>query len=128
MNDVELMKKASEARKNAHVPYSGFRVGAAVLAKSGKVYTGCNVESASFGATNCAERVALQKAVSEGEREFLTLAVVGDAKMTMPCGICRQVISELAPEVRVLVGEEESYQVFTPASLLPHAFGPEDLL
>jgi cytidine deaminase len=99
-----------------------------VLAKSGKVYTGCNVESASFGATNCAERVALQKAVSEGEREFLALAVVGDAKMTMPCGICRQVISELAPEVRVLVGEEESYQVFTPASLLPHAFGPEDLL
>ncbi len=128
MNDAELMIIASEARKNAYVPYSGFRVGAAVLAKSGKVYTGCNVESASFGATNCAERVALQKAVSEGEREFLALAVVGDAKMTMPCGICRQVISELAPEVRVLVGEEESYQVFTPASLLPHAFSPEDLL
>ncbi len=128
MVDRELMEKAREAKQFAYAPYSGFRVGAAVLTKSGTVYTGCNVESASFGATNCAERVALQKAISEGEREFLALAVAGDAEMTTPCGICRQVISELAPNARILVSEGEQLRVFTAESLLPHAFGRKDLL
>lgn len=127
MTDQELMDKAREAKMNAYAPYSGFSVGAAVLGKSGAVYTGCNVESASYGATNCAERVALQKAISEGEREFLAIAIAADKDATMPCGICRQVISELAPNAKILIKDENGFQVFTVEALLPYAFGSKDL-
>lgn len=128
MNDLQLIEKARAARANAYVPYSDFRVGAAVLTESGEVYTGCNIESASYGATNCAERVALHKAVSEGAKDFIALAVAGSEELTYPCGICRQVISELAPNARILVSSSGGYEVYSAAELLPHAFGPGDLL
>ncbi len=95
MTKRELINKAKEAKAFAHVPYSGFSVGAALLTKSGKVYTGCNIENSSFGATICAERIALFKAISEGVTEFESMAVVSSANdVTYPCGICRQVLSD----------------------------------
>ena len=95
----ELLVKAHEAQEQAYVPYSKFKVGAAVLMKSGKIYTGCNIENASFGATNCAERTAIFKAVSEGEHEIAAIAIVGSHnEFTYPCGICRQVIAEFMSE------------------------------
>ncbi|MDW7670313.1 MAG: cytidine deaminase [Bacillota bacterium] len=124
-----LIKKAFEVRQNAYVPYSHFKVGAALLAASGKVYTGCNVESASYGGTNCAERTALFKAVSEGESEFKAIAVVGDPDAyTFPCGICRQVLVEFGGELEVIVAKTlKDYRVFTLNELLPHSFTPKDL-
>jgi cytidine deaminase len=95
MTKRELINKAKEAKEFAYVPYSGFQVGAALKAKSGKVYTGCNIENSSYGATNCAERTAIFKAISEGETEFESIAVVSSANdITYPCGICRQVMAE----------------------------------
>ena len=102
MEDRVLIEKALEARKNAYVPYSGFAVGAALLAKSGKIYTGCNIESASYSPSNCAERTAVFKAVSEGEREFEAIAIAAGPKeeeaplshFVSPCGVCRQVLRE----------------------------------
>ena len=129
MDYKELMLRAIEAKKMAYVPYSKFHVGAALLTKSGKVYTGCNVECASYGGTNCAERTAIFKAVSEGEREFEAIAVTGDDNQyTFPCGICRQVIVEFGKKIKVIVGKsEEDYKVYTMDELLPHSFTPEDL-
>ena len=129
MTREELIKKAFEVRENAYVPYSQFKVGAALLTTSGKVYTGCNVESASYGGTNCAERTALFKAVSEGERAYKAIAVVGDpATYTFPCGICRQVLVEFGTDLEVIVARTENdYQVFTLEELLPHSFTPKDL-
>ncbi len=129
MTREELIKKAFEVRENAYVPYSHFKVGAALLAASGRVYTGCNVESASYGGTNCAERTALFKAVSEGEREYKAIAVVGDpATYTFPCGICRQVLMEFGTDLEVIVARTENdYKVFTLDELLPHSFTPQDL-
>jgi cytidine deaminase len=99
-----LIAAAKQARENAHVPYSNFRVGAALRAKSGRIYTGCNVESASYGLTCCAERVAVFKAVSEGERGFDAIAVVADTAVpATPCGACRQVIWEFCGDVPVLL-------------------------
>jgi len=125
----KLMGMAIEARKNAYVPYSGFLVGAALLSKTGKVYTGCNVECASYGGTNCAERTAIFKAVSEGDREIEAIAVAGDLESyTFPCGICRQVIVEFGRDIKIIVGKSETdYKVFTIDELLPHSFTPEDL-
>ena len=95
INKEELIKKAHEAKEFAYVPYSHFKVGAALLTASGKIYTGCNIENLSYGATNCAERTAIFKAISEGEKDFIALAVVSSAlDITYPCGICRQVMSE----------------------------------
>jgi cytidine deaminase len=129
MKREALIKKAFEVRENAYVPYSHFKVGAAMLAASGKVYTGCNVESASYGGTNCAERTALFKAVSEGELEFKAIAVVGDPNAyTFPCGICRQVLVEFGGELEVIVAKTlKDYRVFTLDELLPHSFTPKDL-
>ncbi len=133
MTDVELMQAAVEARKMAYAPYSGFRVGAALLGKSGKVYTGCNVENAGYSPTNCAERTALFKAVSEGEQEFVSIAIVGGryediADFCAPCGVCRQALAEFCDgDFRVVLGTPERVQVFSFAQLLPLAFGKNDL-
>ncbi len=132
MTDRELIQRAKMARERAYAPYSGFLVGAALLAKSGKVYLGCNVENASYSATNCAERTALFKAISEGEREFLAIAIVGGTEdktvdFCPPCGACRQVLAEFCEEdFRVILGTEEEAQVCTLAQLLPWAFKKGD--
>lgn len=132
---IELLAAAKEARKNAYAPYSGFFVGAALLAADGEVYGGCNVESVSFTPTCCAERTALCKAVSEGKREFSAIAVVGGGRdgkpgFCPPCGVCRQMLSEFCGrDFRVILssgdGEGEEVKVFTLGELLPEAFGTE---
>ena len=133
MTDRELMELAVEARKKAYAPYSGFFVGAALLGKSGKVYTGCNVENAAYTPTNCAERTAVFKAVSEGEREFTAIAVVGGkgdalAELCAPCGVCRQVLAEFCGgDLRVILGTPDALQVTELGALLPHMFGKKDL-
>ena len=134
MTDLELMQFAEEARKFSYCPYSHFAVGAALLTTGGKVYTGCNVENAGYTATNCAERTAVFKAISEGERDFAAIAVIGApegeaGKFCAPCGICRQVLREFCePETfRVLLGTTESVKAYTLAELLPASFGPADL-
>ena len=133
MTDIELMQLAEEARKRSYCPYSHFAVGAALLTKSGKVYTGCNIESASYTPTNCAERTAVFKAVSEGEREFVTIAVIGapegeKGKFCAPCGVCRQVLREFCSlDFRILLGTTEEVQAYTLNDLLPASFSPADL-
>ena len=122
MTDKQLIAMAALAREKAYAPYSGFPVGAALLACSGKVYTGCNVENASSGLTVCAERVAVFKAVSEGEQEFDTLAVV-TATGASPCGACRQVLIEFGDSLRVLVADTEGHLMeFSVDQLIPNAF------
>ena len=127
-NQDKLVSLAAEARKKAHAPYSNFAVGAALLAKSGRVYTGSNVENASYGLTVCAERVAVFKAVSEGEREFEALAVVTENGVT-PCGACRQVLMEFGDDIQVIVADTAGQQrAFALTDLLPEGFTPEHLL
>jgi cytidine deaminase len=122
-----LIAKAMEAREKAHAPYSHFTVGAALLAKSGRIYTGCNVENASFGLSICAERAAVFKAVSEGERDFEAIAVVTDKGVT-PCGACRQVLMEFGDDIQVIVANGAGeHRVFGLQELLPEAFTPEHL-
>jgi cytidine deaminase len=126
-NQDELVSLAAEARKKAHAPYSNFAVGAALLAKSGRVYTGCNVENASYGLSICAERVAVFKAVSEGEREFEAIAVVTENGVT-PCGACRQVLMEFGDDIQVIVADTAGHRrVFALADLLPEGFTSEHL-
>lgn len=128
MDKMELLSMAEKAKEAAYVPYSDFRVGAALLTKGGNIYTGCNVENASYGATCCAERVAVFKAVSEGEREFEAIAISGGSKYTYPCGICRQVLVEFNPDMLVIVGDSnEDYKEYRASSLLPEFFGPKEL-
>ena len=133
MTNLELMRLAVQARENAYAPYSNFKVGAALLGKSGKVYTGCNVENAAYTPTNCAERTAIFKAVSEGEREFTAIAIVGGkgeetADFCAPCGVCRQVLAEFCDgDFVVVLGNPERYEAFTLAKLLPFSFGKADL-
>lgn len=130
INYEGLIKKALEAREKAYVPYSKFKVGAAILTGNNKVYTGCNIENASYGATNCAERTAIFKAVSEGEKEIRAIAVVGsEDELTFPCGICRQVISEFALQnIEIIIGKNENeYVVKTLEEILPGAFTKKDL-
>ncbi|HHV57284.1 MAG TPA: cytidine deaminase [Firmicutes bacterium] len=124
-----LVAAARAAKARAYVPYSHYRVGAALLTRSGRVYTGCNIENAAYGCTMCAERVALFKAVSEGEREFLALAVAAEGERTAsPCGACRQVLCEFAPELKVyLAGPGGEVRSLTLTELLPCAFGPAHL-
>jgi cytidine deaminase len=124
-----LIAAAKQARENAHAPFSNFRVGAALRAKSGRIYTGSNIESASYGLTCCAERVAIFKAVSEGERGFEAMAVVADTeKLTPPCGACRQILWELCGDLPVvlanLAGKEERESA---GNLLPRPFDSSSL-
>jgi len=124
-----LIAEAKQARRHAYTPYSKYKVGAAVLAKSGKVYTGCNVENAAYPSGLCAERVAIFKAVSEGEREFVALAVV-TSNLGSPCGACRQVISEFANDDAVIVlasTRGTRRKKFTMKQILPDRFGPSHL-
>ncbi|MEN3010811.1 MAG: cytidine deaminase [Candidatus Bipolaricaulaceae bacterium] len=127
--EAELVRKAVEARAHAYAPYSRFAVGAALLAKDGRIFTGCNVENASYGLTVCAERVALFKAVSEGVREFLAIAVACGEEACAPCGACRQVLYEFAPDLFVIMadGEGKTWRAARLAELLPYGFGPKDL-
>ena len=119
MTDLELMRLAEEARKFSYCPYSHFAVGAALLSKSGKVYTGCNVENASYTPTNCAERTAVFKAISEGET----------GKFCAPCGVCRQVLREFCDPFtfRVLLGSTDEVKSYPLGELLPASFSPSDL-
>ncbi len=130
MNKEELIKEAIEARKYAYTPYSKFQVGAALLSEDGKVYRGSNIENAAYSLCNCAERTALFKAYSEGDKAFTAMAVVADTKRPVPpCGACRQVISELcSPEMPVyLTNLNGDVQELKVSELLPGAFSPEDL-
>jgi cytidine deaminase len=125
--DDELVALAAKAREEAYAAYSKYDVGAALLTKSGKVYTGCNVENASYSLTNCAERTAVFKAVSEGEREFEAIAVV-TANGGAPCGACRQVLAEFGLDIRVLIATPDRILAErTVSDLLPGAFRPQDL-
>lgn len=131
MNYDALFAAAKAARENAYAPYSKFMVGACILTESGSTYTGCNFENASFGATICAERCAASCAVSNGERKFAAIAIVGNTP-AWPCGICRQVLREFAaaPDMPVIVGacDSDAYAVKPLSELLPESFGPEYLL
>ena len=128
MDYGRLLQLAEKARENAYAPYSHFRVGAALLCANGKVYTGCNIESASYGATVCAERTAICKAVSEGEREFSAIAISGAAEgkkgaFCAPCGICRQLLSEFCNSAMpVILGDENFHKIYTLGELLPLSF------
>ena len=132
----KLMATAIEYRKRSYSPYSGFQVGAALLAKDGTVFGGCNVESASFSPTNCAERTALFKAVSEGVTDFEAIAIVGgkaegNLEFCSPCGVCRQVLVEFCDpkEFVVLLGTgEDDYKGFLLEELLPYSFTPKNVL
>jgi cytidine deaminase len=130
MTHKQLAKRAQAARKHSHSPYSRFRVGAAILSKSGKVYTGCNIENSSFGLTICAERTAIFKAISEGVRQFTAIAVATDERRFIPpCGACRQVIMDLAGDIEcVLTDAAGAIKVLKMSDLLPYPFTPEDLL
>jgi cytidine deaminase len=120
---TELVDRAREVRDRAHAPYSGFRVGAAVRAKSGKVFVGCNVENASYGGTVCAERNAIAAAVAAGEREIVDVAVFTEAASpVMPCGLCRQVILELGADARVVAATPTDHKTTTLRELLPEPF------
>lgn len=130
MTPAALVALAREAMTRAYAPYSGCQVGAALLTRDGKVYTGCNIENAAFGPTICAERTAVAKAVSEGHRDFVRIVIAGRSRaFCVPCGVCRQVLREFAPNIEIIclngAGEERT---FTLEELLPHSFGPEYLL
>lgn len=124
VTDEELIALAREAMEFSYSPYSHFRVGAALLGKDGRVFKGCNIENASYGATNCAERTALFKAVSEGTREFTAIAIAAEKSAPWPCGICRQALYEFAPDLRVIVAWGDQRDEAPLSQLLPHGFGP----
>ena len=118
-----LYDKAAKASDNAYAPFSNFKVGAALMTESGRIYTGVNVENSSFGGTICAERTAFVKAVSEGEREFCAIAVYAYGEESLPCGICRQFMYEFAPDIDVITGKDkESLNIRKLSELLPLGF------
>lgn len=130
MDPTVLIEEAFKAMENAYAPYSGFRVGAALLGADGKIYTGCNVESCAFSPTSCAERTALVKAVSEGQKRFAALAVVSSGgEYTPPCGVCRQMLYEFCEGNMpiILAKSAQDYREITLGELLPMGFGPEKL-
>ncbi len=129
-----LIKEAFEARKYAYIPYSDFAVGAALLTKDGQVFLGCNIENAAYSPTNCAERTAVFKAISEGVRDFVAIAICGgyhdETKFCYPCGVCRQVLMEFCnpAEFIILIAKSESeYKEYRLDELLPFGFGPDNL-
>lgn len=133
MTKEELTTMAKEAMKQAYSPYSGYKVGAALLCKDGTVYTGCNVENAGFSATNCAERTAFFKAVSEGKREFVSIAICGGKEgvteeLFPPCGVCRQVMREFCEDdFEIYLLAAEGIETYTLGQLLPTSFRPENI-
>ena len=137
MRDSELIKEALEARKMAYTPYSHFNVGAALLTKDGRVYRGCNIENASYTPSNCAERTAFFKAVSDGIMDFSAIAIVGGPAKTgrlsicSPCGVCRQVMMEFCDPKTfqiILAVDKERYEIYTLEELMPLGFGPLNLV
>lgn len=134
MTDIELIEKAKKAAENSYSPYSGYTVGAALLSKDGRVFTGCNIENAAYSPTNCAERTAVFKAVSEGVREFEKIAIVGGYRLDFknyfaPCGVCRQVLREFCDEdFIILLGKNANeYKRLTLKELLPCSFSNESM-
>lgn len=136
MTKETLIEEALKARENAYAPYSGFLVGAALLTKDGKIYTGCNIENAAFTPSNCAERTAFFSAIKEGKRDFTAIAIVGGKKEAKeleycaPCGVCRQVMMEFCDDetFEIILGKnKETYRTFTLKEMLPLGFGPENL-
>lgn len=132
----QLIEKALEARKYSYSPYSGYQVGAALLAQDNSIYTGCNIENAAYSPTNCAERTAFFKAVSEGKRQFRGIAIVGGPRgeevtdYAFPCGVCRQVMEEFCEPGRfwiIVAKSTKEYEVRTLQELLPEGFGPDNL-
>lgn len=123
MSNEELMQAAKRAYQYSYAPYSKFYVGAALLTKEGKIYTGCNIENASYGATNCAERTAIFKAVSEGEHSFAKIAVAAkDGSTAYPCGLCLQVMLELMPEIEIILEQKNKIISYSLKELLPFGF------
>lgn len=134
MNERELLDLAIGARARAYTPYSHFCVGAALLTRGGRVYLGCNIENASFSPTICAERTAIAKAISEGDRDFVAIAIAGGPEgaalrpVCAPCGVCRQVLAEFCPaDMPVILGDGEGMEVYPLSRLLPLAFTEKDL-
>lgn len=131
MKYKELIDKAIKARENAYVPYSNFKVGAAIITEDNKIYSGCNIENASYGATNCAERTAIFKSISEGHKNIKAIAIVGSEKdYTYPCGICIQVISEFADgniDI-IIVKNKDEYMVKKLDEIIPVTFTKKDLM
>lgn len=129
IEDKELIKLAIEARKKSYSPYSKFKVGAALLTSEGNIYTGCNIESSSFSPTICAERTALAKAVSSGDKKFVKIAIIGsEGEYTYPCGVCRQFLREFANDMEIIIAKNENeFKKTSLTELLPNSFGPEDL-
>lgn len=129
MDEKNLILRAIEARKNSYSPYSGFSVGAALLCGDGEVVTGANVENVSYGLTNCAERTAFFKAVSQGKREFSAIAIVGGDTLIPPCGACRQVMAEFCgKDFKIICARNENeYTVKTLEEILPFSFSEEDM-
>lgn len=130
----QLIETAVKAREMAYAPYSHYKVGAALLAKSGKIYAGCNVENASFTPTNCAERTAFFKAISEGDREFEMIAIVAGkdgeelSKNCTPCGVCRQVMTEFCDkDFKIILGTPDDFKVLTLEEIMPHSFSATEL-
>jgi len=128
IDDRQLVQAALEGSKNAYIPYSNYRVGAALLTESGEVYTGCNVENAGYSPTICAERTAFVKAISDGHLQFTAIAVVSRGAGS-PCGVCRQFMFEFAPALKIIMADLDGQVslVATLAELLPHGFGPANL-
>ena len=134
MNYTQLAQAALDAMEKSYSPYSNFRVGAALLAKNGKIYTGCNIESAAYSPTNCAERTALFKAVSEGEREFFAIAIAGaprggEPQFCYPCGVCRQMLKEFFDDENeiIIVKTAADFKIHRFGEILPYGFGAANL-
>lgn len=124
MTNKQQVDHALSARKNSYSPYSKFRVGACVLCESDNYYTGCNIENATYGATCCAERVAIYSAIAAGEKEFTSIAIASDSEdFTLPCGICRQIMYEFSSELEIICANNKGeYKAYSINELLPHAF------
>ncbi len=127
VSDETLLALARKAMERSYSPYSNYAVGAALLCADGRVFQGCNIENASFGLTNCAERTAMFKAISEGAQEFTTIAIAASGSAPWPCGACRQVLNEFAPGIRVIVTWDGNVDEMSLDQLLPHGFGPKSL-